>query len=273
MVSHLIRMLSTCAVVGASLGVLSGSRAEAADRLLDKDVKQLIEQIKSARDRFDDELDDNAKHSRFRSPNGEVDVHQFLEDFGDQIDRLKDRFKDDYSASTEARVVLQQATSIDRFVHSQPPGTKGESEWTRLADHLKALAATYGTTFPLPTDAPVRRLNDKEVETAADGLERGAEQLGKAIESAMKNDKSFDPVAGKSLVTQADQLSHGAKALREQLSDEKPSSAEAQRVLQQIAQLRAAVEGRALPSPIVNAWSALGSNIRIVSQGYGAGVP
>src|SRR5262245_63854450 len=90
---------------------LSASPLAAADRLTDKDVKALVERIDDGRSRFKDALDDKIKKNILRGPSGEVDVDKFLDDFKDNIGRLKDRLKPEYSASTEAQTVLDRKST------------------------------------------------------------------------------------------------------------------------------------------------------------------
>jgi hypothetical protein len=129
--------------------VLTWSPVLAADRLTDRDVKDLVARIEQGRDRFDDALDDKLKNTILRGPSGEVIVSQFLNDFQENIDRLEERLKPDYAASTEAGTLLRQASAIDRFFRQQPPGTKGERMEPAATD-LKTLAAAYGTDFRFP---------------------------------------------------------------------------------------------------------------------------
>jgi hypothetical protein len=139
-----------------AIASLAWSSALAADRLTDGDVKSLVARIEQGRDRFDDALDDKLKRSIVRGPNGEVNVDHFLNDFQESIDRFEERLKPEYAASAEAGTLLRQASAIERFFRQQPAGTRGESEWNRLATDLRTLAAAYGTEFPLAENASVR---------------------------------------------------------------------------------------------------------------------
>ena len=85
-----------------------------------------------------------------------------LQDYQDNTQKLKDRFTPDYSASAEVMTVLKQSTAIDTFMQGASSAMKGRNEWDRQTTYLKQLAAAYGTTFPLPDGAAVRRMNDKE---------------------------------------------------------------------------------------------------------------
>ena len=174
---HDIRKVSTAGVAAAVL--LGAMPALLADRLSDRDVKALIERIDDERDRFEDQLDGELKRSILRTPGREVNVERYLDDLQDNVDRLKERFTGDYAAGEEVTTVLRQGSEIQRFMATKAPNLDGASEWNRLAASLKQLAAVYGTTMPLRDGQQARRLNDKEVRKAADGIAESADRLKK----------------------------------------------------------------------------------------------
>src|SRR6185436_4368736 len=131
------------------------------ERLSDKDVKTLIEQVDTGRDKFDGNLDGAFKGSTLRGPSGETKVSGALQDYQDSTQKLKDRFTADYAASAEVATVLKQSTTIDTFMQGSASDMKGRSEWARQTASLKNLADAYDSTFPLPDGAAVRRMNDR----------------------------------------------------------------------------------------------------------------
>jgi hypothetical protein len=253
------------------LAALAGSPVLAADRLTDKDVKALAERIDEGRDRFKDALDDKTKHSVLRGPNGEVDVSRFLDDFNDNIDKLKDRLKPEYSASSEAATVLRQASAIDAFFKRQPPGMRGESEWNRLTADFKTLAAAYGTTFPTPDSAPVRRVGDRELATSIDQVGKAADQLKKSLDNDLKKDTTMDKGARQAIVTQADQLAKDAHSVRDRVKDGKPSSAEADRMMA-AADMQTFLDSHQVPASS-NIWTAARPQLETVANAYGRSWP
>ena len=239
----------------------------AADRLTDKDSKSLVERLDDERSKFKDALDSSVKHNVLKGPNGDVDVDRYLDDFKDGINRLKDRMKSDYSASTEAAAVLRQGSEIENFFRRQSPGTKGESEWNKFATDLSTLANAYGTTFPVPEGAPVRRLTDKEIEDTASSIADGAGRLKSALDEDLKHDTSVDAAARSSAVSSADELSKNAKALKSRVDDGKPSSAEAERVLSDASAIQRAIAGHQAPKASA-AWASLGPKFEALSVAY-----
>ena len=127
---------------------ISAVPAFAADRLTDRDVKSLVARVEDDRDKFDNALDDELKNKHPAGPAGEVDVKRFLNNFQESIDRLEESLKPGYAGSSEAGTLLRQGSALDRYFRAQPGGTKGESEWNRLASDLKLLAAVYGSRVP-----------------------------------------------------------------------------------------------------------------------------
>lgn len=250
----------------------AASPALAADRLTDRDVKALVARIEQGRDRFDNALDDELKRSIIRGASGEVRVSSFLDDFQENIDRLEERLKPDYAASSEAAALLRQASAIDAGFKRLPPGTRGVSEWNRLASDLKALAAAYGAEFPLPEGAAVRRIGDRELADTLNEIAGAASQLKKSIDNDLKKDPSVTKEARQAMVAEADALSKDAKALRGRVKDQQPSSAEAERLLARAAKVQEDIDSHKLPSS-VGLWSGIRTGLQSVASAYGAPGP
>jgi hypothetical protein len=258
--------LMVAIVVGLSSPVL------AADRLTDRDVKGLITRIEQGRDKFDDELDGKLKASVLRQPSGEVNVKDVLNDFQESIDRVEERLKPDYAASAEVATLLRRASGIDAFFRQQPPGTKGESEWNRLASDLKVLAVAYGADFPLSADATVRRVGDGELVAAISQVAATSDQLKKSLDNDLKKDATVSKEARQAAIAEADQLTKDAKALRDRVKDAKPSSAEASKLLAQASKVQGFVDNHQVPTS-ASSWKATAGHVQVVATAYGTRWP
>lgn len=235
----------------------------APDRQSDNAVKALLEQVDTARDKFEGNLDNSLKNSTIRNATGERSVSGALQDFQDSTKKLKDRFTDDYSASAEVEVVLKQGTAIDTFMKANPGVTKGRSEWDHLAATLKSLAGVYATTFPLPEGATVRRMNDKETAAAAEALKDSADQYRKQIDQDKTLAKTDQEAAKKS----AEALSKAADTLKSRVSDGKPATSEMRSVVDQVSKLDAFVTAHPLPLGIAP-WSGVKTALGKLEQAF-----
>jgi hypothetical protein len=251
---------AVCLVLGA-IPVLG------ADRLTDGDVKALVARVEDGRDKFDNALDDKLKNDILRGPGGEVDVKRFLNTFQESIDRLEESIKPAYAGSAEAGTLLRHGSAIDRYFRQHPGGTKGESEWNRLAADLKLLAAAYGSDFPVADNATFRRLGDRELADSAKALASAAEQVKKSLDADLKKDASIDKPSREAIVSEADQLSKDAKTLRDRVKDGKPSSAEADGVLTRASKLQTFIQGHNVPAA-ANAWTEVSPQLETVAAAY-----
>lgn len=239
-----------------------------AERLSDKDVKQLMERIDNERDRFEDQLDGTLKRSVLRGPGGEVSVERYLDDLQDNVDKMKERFTPQYAASNEVTTVLRQGSEIQRFMATQRPNLDGASEWNRLSSSLGELATAYGTAFPVPDGQQARRLNDDEVSRAAQDLARGADRYKKELDSTLKQDKTIDKATREAAVKEADDLKKDAERLASTIGDGRPASGEAQALLQRVTRIRGASAGRTLSSAGQTAWGSVDGAADKIAQAF-----
>ncbi len=247
------RMRRLVWLAALALGIAANVAAQA-ERLSDKDVKELMEAIDKGRDHFVDALDPQFKHAVMRSPTNEVDVSKYLDDFDKNIHTMKDRFKGDYAASAEVQTVLRQASDIDEYVRQQG-AMKGASEWNALARQFDALATAYGARFPVRENTPVRRLGDKEVAEAADLIAHQASPLKNAIAEDTKHWPEADRKQAKAMKQEAEQLGKDAQLVKERVTEGKPASAEYRILAERVGRLELYVTSHSLP----RAGSAMGT--------------
>jgi hypothetical protein len=257
------------AVSVVAIAVFAATAVVHAERLSDKDVKSLIERINNERDRFEDQLDGKLKRTIIRGAGGEVHVERYLDDLQENVGKLKERFKPEYAASAEVTTLLRQGSDIHRFMAKQPPSLDGASEWNRLAASLEQLAAAYGTAMPIAEGQQARRMNDREVQKAADGIAKGADRFKKELDTSLKNDKTVDKSTREAALMEAESLKQDAKELASVLGDGRPASGEAKALLDRAAKIRAAISGRTLAGPARAAWSSLESGLTEVGHGFG----
>jgi hypothetical protein len=259
-----MRLSSSMVCIGTMLLLaVPIARAGGTDRLTDKEVKSLLEQVYEARDKFEGRLDDKVKNAVLRSSTGEVNVHALLDDFQKDVEKLKSRYSESYAASAEVQAVLARANGIDMMMKSQAPDLKGANDWDQLTKQLRALAAAYRTAFPLPDGKPVRRINDNEAAASAAALISQAELIDKAANS----DKTLAKPDKEILKIEVEAVIKQAKALQSRLKESKPATADARGLVEKIGALTK--EGRQLPPPVLTAIGGLRAPLLKINQAFG----
>jgi hypothetical protein len=254
-------------MVGALIFAASAAVAQTGERLTDKDVKAIIDEVDTGRDKFEGNLDGDFKSKTLRGPQGETRVAGALQDYQDSTKKLQERFTSDYSASAEAAAVLKQSMQIDAFMKGPSSPTDGREEWERQTMYLKRLAEAYGTTFPLPGGATVRRMNDKEVADAAGAVAEQAEQVKRAVEA----DTTLAKPDQEALKTEVDGIIKQAKTLESRLKDDKPATADARLLKEKVVALTAA--GRRFPPTVMSTIGGLRAPLEKLDQAFGVARP
>jgi hypothetical protein len=238
--------------------------AQAPERLSDKDLKALVDQVDEGRDKFEGNLDGRFKASTVTGPNGEVKVAAALQDYQDNTQKLKDRFTPEYSAGAEAITVLRQSMAINTFMEGSASLMKGRGEWDRQVGNLKRLAKAYGTTFPLPDGATARRTNDKDTADAAEAVAAAAGRFKNDLGKASTLPKPDREVARRDV----DALIKLANAVRSRVSDGKPATGELRQLVEQTARVQTFVDAHPIPEAAAN-WHAVQASLGTVQQAFG----
>jgi hypothetical protein len=254
-------VLLACVLSQWSLPALAQAPSE---RLTDNDVKTLIEQVDEGRDKFEGNLDGQFKGSTLKGPSGETKVASVLQDYQDNTQKLKDRFTAEYAASNEVATVLKQSTAINTFMLAAPSSMKGRSEWDRQAATLKRLAEAYGTTFPLPDGATVRRMNDKETAGVATAIADAAGRFKSELDKSKTLAKPEKDAAKKDV----DMLIRQANTVKSRTNDGKPATGEVRQLAEQVAKVQTFVGAHELPSAMTS-WQTVQTSLGKLQQAFG----
>lgn len=271
------RKLFVCAF--AAMGLVSAPLlATASARLTDSEVKALLENIENKRATFEASLDDKLKNSTIKSERGEVKVNEFFGDFQDQVQRARERFKSDYSASSEVLSLLQFGGRIEGWASTQPAGFKGSKEWGALATDLRRLASAYNTTLLTPGqqglgNAQARRINDDELVTAAANVEKRIDAFRSAYDGALAANTALTPESRKSAVQPVDTMKNNAKALNAALGNKQKGIAEADALSKTTAVMIVTTLKLPPSSPAAAAWTPLRDEMVKVALAYEVAPP
>jgi hypothetical protein len=262
------RRRSACAraiLVASALSVWSiPALAQAPpERLSDRQVKTLIDQVDEGRDKFEGNLDSKFKGSTLRGPSGETKVEGALQDYQDNTKKLQDRFTSEYAASAEVAAVLKQSNAIATFMQGSPSLMNGRTEWDRQTVNLKQLAEAYGTTFPIPDGARTRRINDHETAGAAAAIADAADRFKDDID----HDKTLPKPERDAAKKDVEVLVKLAEAVKDRTNDGKSATAELRQLVEQAATIQTFVGVH--PMPTLTNWQAVQTSLVKLRQAFG----
>jgi len=259
------RMALCAPAIVLLLSMPSALARQEGDRLSDAVVKKIMEDVDQSRDRFEDQLDNKIKMSIIRGPNGEVSIQSYLEDLQRNLKNLKDRFSKSYAASKEAETVLKQTTEIDTALKAMPREVKGRSEWDALSLNLDRLATAYRTSFPLPAQAIVRRLNDAEAASTAEAVAKNADALRKQIDQ----EKGLPDASRKSAKDAVEAFTKQAQIVKSRVSDSMPATSEMRTLMTLFDPVEKFVKSSQLLPGTMGAYGAIKAPLDLLLQAYG----
>jgi hypothetical protein len=245
----------------------AGQSQEMLARSSDKEVKALVKDIEKAEKKFEKALDSKFKRSIVRGASGEVNVANYLEDLSDSIDNLEKRFTGSYAASAEAAEVLDRSSLMHGYIRNNP-SLKGANEWDGVATLLQQLAIVYGTEFPLPEGAVVRRIGDGELVDAANALKKFSGSFDSVLKKATSKIADLkDPV--KAGMDDLKSISSASKTLASRIKSGKPASAEARQLMEAVERVQTLVNMDGMPDSLAAEWQAGAAPVDTISQAFG----
>jgi hypothetical protein len=250
------------------LALVVPTLAPAADRLTDEQVKKLIDDIDAGYDAWKHGLEKrNLDDAVITSAERSIDVKSFLQDFEKEIDLVKDRFQPNSAATNEVLALLRRGGDVE--LRNRRQGLTPSSEWTALGSKLGALAAAYRVAWPVESmNVQAARLNDGELATRVEQMEKSVKQLLKDTEKAAKADKSIDTPTRESLEVSIEELESTTKDVRSRLKDDRPASTEVAQLLSQTAKVKAMLTTHSLSSAGGAAWQGIDSATVTLALAY-----
>ena len=112
-------------------------------RVDDKEVEQLLKRIDKGADQFRKSLDKALDHSTMDGSKGEDDINQFVKEFAETTDHLKDHFGRKQVVTNDVEDVLRRGVSIDAFMQRHRLSEQAENDWLALRHDVDDLARVY----------------------------------------------------------------------------------------------------------------------------------
>lgn len=106
-------------------------------------VREIIRQLESDTDEFKSSLDSALDRSSINGTRAEDEINEYVKQFEQATDRLKERSEDREYAPNAAREVLTRGRSINVFMRTHRLGGRAESDWVKVRNGLNRLSNAY----------------------------------------------------------------------------------------------------------------------------------
>lgn len=113
----------------------------------DRQVQTLLTRIETKTDTYKRQMNSALDRSAIDDTNWEDSVFDYITEFENSTDRLKQRFDSRESVGSDVSEVLNRAAYIDRFMRQNRLSTSAESQWMSLRTDLNTLASYYRVSW------------------------------------------------------------------------------------------------------------------------------
>ena len=154
-------------------------------RLSDKDLQQLMQNLKDDAGPFRQNFANALKKSTIRGTSQEKDAKALAETFAKQANTALETFKHQQKADPQVAELVHTAAQIDPLVYSLQLNPQTRSRWERLRTELHQIAQAYG--IPEPYLAPPPGIGSADLSTTgtclnAVGIERSRQLVNECIQ-------------------------------------------------------------------------------------------
>lgn len=117
------------------------------NRVNDAAVSNLLQTLERDADYFNRSLTAALDRSALNGTQAENEVADYVREFENATDRLKQNFDSRNAASGDVEEVLNRASAIDNFLRQNRLATRVNTDWSRVRDDLTRLAGLYNVSW------------------------------------------------------------------------------------------------------------------------------
>jgi hypothetical protein len=139
-----LSILDRIIAVAAALILLPIPVSQAQTRVNDRDMTQLMKNLKEDARNFVSPFDTGLHKSPIRNTSEEKQAKELADEFAKQTDEMWKHFKSKKKADSELRQVMDTAGRLDRLVYSLNLGSKTTTSWEIVRSTLQEVTHGYG---------------------------------------------------------------------------------------------------------------------------------
>jgi hypothetical protein len=254
-------------------GLVATAQAQQPYRASHEQVKNLIERIEKGAEAFRASLKNALDKSRLDETRAEDNINQFVKDFEDATNRLKERFSDDNTAVAAAEEVLRRGTIINSFVERRWLSQQAQRDWRNLHRNLNELARAYhiGWSWSSATINPYRVSQDN-MKSLMEWIEKRSDSFRASLDEAL-DQSIFDGSKREDNINQfVKDFDVAADHLKDRYADNYSAVGAVSEVLRRGALIDRFMQRHTLTLRAQNDWRLLRGNLDELARAYNVSI-
>ena len=264
-VKHILAVIVAFALVGLPAVV----SAQQPYRRTEQQVKSLLQRIEHNTDRFRKSLDDALDKSRIDGTRTEDNINQFMKDFEEATDRLKDRYGDNQTASASVEEILQRTVAIDNFMWRHRLTPRAQNDWRSLRRDLEQLAQAYNVAWGwLGPITRAHRRTENQMKMLVSQIETRSDGFRKSLDDALDKTRFNSTRAEDNINQFVKDFEEATDRLKGRFDDDNAAAATVHEVLRRAARIDAFMRQHRLTLGAQNDWRGLRGSLDQLASAY-----
>ncbi len=269
------KLLQFIAISLFMTGFLTAISVEAQNRpyrVSDRQVQTLLDRIETRTDAFKGSLNSALDQSTLNGTKREDNINDFVSDFENATDDLRERFNDRKSVNGDVQEVLNRAAYIDRFMTSNRLNTATQRNWRNIRTDLATLAGYYNVSFDLTvrnTDINTAyRVSDSQVQTLLERIETRTDTFKGTLNRALDQSRINGTDREDNINEFVSNFEKATDDLRGRFDDRKSVNTDVQEVLTRAAYINRFMTNNRLNSTAQRNWRDIRTDLSTLAGYY-----
>ncbi len=271
-ISHLLYLTLVTAVISSATLIQAQVRPY---RVNDRQVQTLLTRVEQRTDTYKRSMDMALDRSRLDGSDSEDMVMNYITEFENATDRLKQRFDARESVGADVQEVLGRASYINAFMQRNRLNAISQRNWTNIRTDLNTLANYYRVswnwTAPVPTTVVVNRpyrVSDSNVQTLLTRIEANTDIFKRAIDRSLDRSRVNNTNSEDSINNYISAFENSTDRLKQRFDARQSVSTDVEDVLMRANSIEGFLRDYRLNNNVQNLWSTIKGDLNMLAGYY-----
>ncbi len=265
-----------------SLGLMAGTANIQAQnrpyRIADRNVQYLLNSIERKTDTFKRDLDSALDNSRLNNTDNEDNVMNYVTDFENSTDALKQNFDAKKSVSADVEDVLNRAAFINRFMMNNRLNAMAQRSWASVRTDLNTLANYYSVrwnwTNPVAAansstvvNSP-NHVNDATIKTLLTRIETETDNYKRALNNALDRSRLNNTNREDNVLDYVTEFENATDRLKQNFDARRSTDSDVREVLNRASSIDQFMRNNRLAANAERQWNFLSADLGTLANYY-----
>lgn len=246
-------------------------------RVNDNAVQTLLARIETRTDSYKRALNNALDRSRIDDSNLEDSLMDYITEFENSTDRLKQRFDARESVDTDVQDVLSRAVFIDRFMRDNSLSVNSERLWNNLKADLNTLATYYNVswdwnnTIQTPNNrntGTIYNVSDRQLQNLLQNIEQRTDIFRRDMISALDRSVLDNTRSEDAVLNYITEFENATDRLRQNFDARRSTTADVEEVLNRAYFINSFMRDYRFAPTAERTWEMIRNDLNTLSNNY-----